>query len=294
MPDGSIIYVRGWEIDGFFQGIYPSLKNKIVLITGESDLSVPASHHRHYVQSDSKILHWFGQNSELVSSQTDHRFTAIPIGLNCKEQSAHMTKVQLEYQGKKMVQDEALEVDDPLRIFSQEAFGKLLLLNYDPTTDSTGERQTIWNNACTEGNADNWLEFADCFGKERGVVQYDAQMQDIYKRNLRYKFWLSPRGNGLDCHRTWEALYFGRIPIVRSSTLDGLLNGLPVLIISDWNQITRAFLEESFTKILENRRAGKYSFDKLQRGYWSNIILEKSRHEYPIENRTERCWNMYL
>ncbi|CAF4740942.1 unnamed protein product, partial [Rotaria sp. Silwood2] len=28
------------------------------------------------------------------------------------------------------------------------------------------------------------------------------------------KFILSPRGNGLDCHRTWEAFLMGAVPIV--------------------------------------------------------------------------------
>ena len=32
-----------------------------------------------------------------------------------------------------------------------------------------------------------------------------------------YKFALSPEGNGIDCHRTWECLYLGVIPIVKKS-----------------------------------------------------------------------------
>ena len=54
----------------------------------------------------------------------------------------------------------------------------------------------------------------------------------------RHRFVLSPRGNGLDAHRTWEALLVGAIPVVRSSALDILYEGLPVLIVKDWAHVT--------------------------------------------------------
>ena len=38
----------------------------------------------------------------------------------------------------------------------------------------------------------------------------------------KYKFILSPSGAGPDCHRTWEALYMGCIPIVISSSIKEL------------------------------------------------------------------------
>ena len=50
---------------------------------------------------------------------------------------------------------------------------------------------------------------------------------------------VSPHGNGLDCHRTWESLVLGNIVIVKRSSLDPLYEGLPVVIVDDWQQITR-------------------------------------------------------
>ena len=38
----------------------------------------------------------------------------------------------------------------------------------------------------------------------------------------KYAFVLSPRGRGLDCHRTWEALCLGCIPIVKKSPITKL------------------------------------------------------------------------
>ena len=40
--------------------------------------------------------------------------------------------------------------------------------------------------------------------------------KELWAQYRKYRFGVSPRGNGLDCHRTWEMLYFGMIPIVES------------------------------------------------------------------------------
>lgn len=47
----------------------------------------------------------------------------------------------------------------------------------------------------------------------------------------------APRGNGLDTHRFWEALYRGSYPVVvKSSWSDNLESmGVPLISISDWN-----------------------------------------------------------
>lgn len=78
LPPGSIIYVRIWAIDEFFNNVYPHLQNNFVLITGEGDLSSPV--HLEYLESsDSKIIHWFGQNGQYHVSKSK-KFTHIPIG----------------------------------------------------------------------------------------------------------------------------------------------------------------------------------------------------------------------
>jgi hypothetical protein len=39
---------------------------------------------------------------------------------------------------------------------------------------------------------------------------------ELYEK-INYAFVASPYGGGPDCHRTWEALILGCIPIVKSS-----------------------------------------------------------------------------
>ena len=60
-----------------------------------------------------------------------------------------------------------------------------------------------------------------------------------YYRHLvkRSKFVLSPPGNGADCHRTWEAIYLGAVPIVKSKFWPFNGFALPTLVLQDWNQL---------------------------------------------------------
>jgi hypothetical protein len=51
------------------------------------------------------------------------------------------------------------------------------------------------------------------------------------------RFVLSPTGNGIDCHRTWEAMYLGAIPIVRRVHWPFADLELPVLVVNEWRDL---------------------------------------------------------
>ncbi len=53
----------------------------------------------------------------------------------------------------------------------------------------------------------------------------------------RSKFVLSPPGNGPDCHRTWESIYLGAIPIVKESSWPFKSLNLPVASVARWDQL---------------------------------------------------------
>ena len=49
----------------------------------------------------------------------------------------------------------------------------------------------------------------------------------------------------MDTHRSWEMLLLGMTPIVKSGPLDKLYDGLPVIIVKDWEDLCRLnYLEE--------------------------------------------------
>jgi hypothetical protein len=83
---------------------------------------------------------------------------------------------------------------------------------------------------------------------------------------LEYTFVLSPTGIGLDCHRTWEALCLGCIPIVCVKEFKTLFNNLPVLLVNDWKEVTQELLENTIQDF-KNRTFNK---NKLTLKYWVN------------------------
>jgi hypothetical protein len=70
----------------------------------------------------------------------------------------------------------------------------------------------------------------------------------------RSEFVVSPWGAGPDCHRTYEALAAGAIPIVkRHSGLDPIFLGEPVVVVDQWSDLTPALLASSQVAALPNR-----------------------------------------
>lgn len=80
----------------------------------------------------------------------------------------------------------------------------------------------------------------------------------------RSRFVVSPPGSGLDCHRTWEALYMGCYPIVLSSTLNPLYEELPVVVVNSWEEVS----EELLAKKEEEFQKGNWNSSKLYMPYW--------------------------
>lgn len=91
-----------------------------------------------------------------------------------------------------------------------------------------------------------------------------------YVANLiSYAFCMCPRGNGIDTHRIWEALYLGCIPIVKKHVTHKCLSDLPVMLVDEWEEVTPQRLESEYRNIQE----GEYKMEKLSFSYWKERIL---------------------
>jgi hypothetical protein len=96
----------------------------------------------------------------------------------------------------------------------------------------------------------NYRERSIALENARGVsgvklVTEPITPKEYRKLLLRSKFVLSPPGNGPDCHRTWEALYLGAIPIVLRNSWPFSNKNIPALVVESWNN-----LEQSISKPL--------------------------------------------
>tara|TARA_B100000424_G_scaffold130261_1_gene98715 strand:+ start:1874 stop:2581 length:708 start_codon:yes stop_codon:yes gene_type:complete len=93
------------------------------------------------------------------------------------------------------------------------------------------------------------------------------------------KFAPSPEGNGIDCHRHWEALYCKSIPIIEDNDeIKFKFDGLPVLYTKDYSEITPDYLTKKYQEILET----DYDFRKLFLSNYSpeiqKRIIERSNY----------------
>ena len=98
----------------------------------------------------------------------------------------------------------------------------------------------------------------------------------IYRRILlKYMFVASPEGNGIDCHRTWEAMYLRTVPIVtRSPVTEFFVNlGLPMLMVDSWSDINKLTQHD----LVEIYREKLIQFENkaLYFEFWKNKIRSK-------------------
>lgn len=98
-------------------------------------------------------------------------------------------------------------------------------------------------------------------------VDWDKRKEQEYFNDLtRSRFVISPPGNGMDCYRTWEALACGAIPIVKKSFLAPLYEGLPILQVESFEEIT--------PDLLENFVPDVSRLEKLTTSYWKAKVNE--------------------
>lgn len=79
-------------------------------------------------------------------------------------------------------------------------------------------------------------EFVGNYDKSFQMPNFSSPL-NYRKLVLSSRFVISPPGNGPDCHRTWEAMYLGAIPVVLRKSWPFAHLELPVLIVDTWEQI---------------------------------------------------------
>lgn len=210
----STIFVKTDYLEEFFKHYHPQIKYPYILVTHNSDYGIPGPHASFL--DDPKLIGWFGQNVESYHP----KLHPLPIGFANSHWPHGNTAIIDEVRRKK-------KKKRPI----------VLYLNFQVVTCS-GERQHVFD-----------LFSVKPYCRVDQPKDFKTYLNDL----AQTKFVLSPRGNGLDCHRTWEAILMGAIPIVKSSTLDPLFKDLPVLIVKDWQDINKKFLRRAWSKLILKR-----------------------------------------
>lgn len=105
-----------------------------------------------------------------------------------------------------------------------------------------------------------------------GITNQVIDAESYFLALPSYKFVLSPEGNGIDCHRHYEALFAGCIPIVeKQPCVMEKYAGCPVLYTTDYSELTPEFLEETYHRMLDETfdfsRLFLNSYDELTQAY---------------------------
>lgn len=122
-------------------------------------------------------------------------------------------------------------------------------------------------------------------GFENVAIEKDKFFEELPK----YRFVISPEGNGVDCHRHYEALMAKCIPIVEDSALIRAKYGnAPILYTHDYSEITQEYLEQKYTEMLDL----KWDFSQLFLSSWSpeEQLLIKYRGNFWCEKLAGRPW----
>ena len=106
---------------------------------------------------------------------------------------------------------------------------------------------------------------------ETGLDVEERLPYEQYLRRLAGAYFcISPNGNGIDCVRTWEALYVGTVPVVTRSLVTEAHADMPLVVLDDWSHFSRIdFSPELYERVWGNwdpaqLRLDRY-FDRIER-----------------------------
>lgn len=96
--------------------------------------------------------------------------------------------------------------------------------------------------------------------ESNGIQNTVLSPLEYFTQLPNYKFVISPEGNGVDCHRHYEALIAGCIPIVEESQhIRDVYGDCPILYTTDYSEITPEYLLKKYDEMLDKT----YDFSKL-------------------------------
>lgn len=258
---GETLFVHPDFLTDFVSKLLPTLTVPFVLVTGCSDYTIPFhfSTETSILLKDRIVLKWFAQNCAMKLGKLER----LPIGLDYK--SLNCVVVDRIFEGlpciplEEAFEQNIVEIKEDTYIHSENIQDEVI-----------EELRVTEKKSICYGNFH--FSTATLYGSDRKeafqkispeLIEFEESRlsrSEMFKKMAQYKFVVSPFGNGLDCHRTWEALALGCIPIVRSSGLDPLFEGLPVIIVNDWSELTREKLDSFIPDASQ--------IEKLQLEYW--------------------------
>lgn len=206
---GDTVFLKLEDIP-FFLRIAPF--SKVILVFGNSDMAFTDQHYN--------LLKSHALRIYAVNCQAQHAIP-IPLGFIDPQYSNHALLHQIRNEP---TQERTIPV----------------LLNFLIATNRPArmEAYTYFKDKafCVLNEEYMFFDYDKSFQRNHPDV-LNRQI-DFYRSLKRARFAICPIGNGVDTHRIYECLYFGVIPIVKTSFLDRMYSKLPIWIVQNWSDVT--------------------------------------------------------
>lgn len=241
VEEGQIIYVKNDLLERYFMNIHPLVKAPYILLTHGDDFTLDDSDRYRIIASDEKIIHWYSSNLNFIHEG----LTLLPLGLENFRAGTPYNFIN-SYRKFWSGAGELLAHKSPKIIFG-------FTLNKANT-----EREDAYKTLTSMNIAE----------------EINLPRAEYYNTLAQAQFIACPRGNGIDCHRIWEALYLNTIPVLIRSSFSTHLEqaGFPVLIVEKWSDL-KDFTSDSLHHFYEENKAKfKESSEKLYLNYWLQKI----------------------
>lgn len=231
-----------------------------VLVTHHGDPTIPDSciNKSNEILNSPNLVHWFSQN---LTKHDNPKLTPIPIGINYH--SLYLQEEPNLWWGEGGVET-PVEQEKYLETLEKKPFYERELKVYTNFSHRKHNNNKL--------NKSDRVAALEQIPKDLIVIEESGiKRKKTWENMVKYAFTASPLGKGLDCHRTWEILASGGIPIVKKSTNDPLYKDLPVLIVNAWSDINKNLLKDTINKFKNT----KFNMDKITNKYWVDLIKEK-------------------
>jgi hypothetical protein len=255
MFDGMSIFVGSDYLQYFVSSILNKITNKFILITGTSIKTCPVEvldQSSFFKLINNKyLIRWCSQNNVI---QNQPSIIQIPLGMDYHSVYNDPKKWEKISDGKSPVEQENFMIDviNNSKPF-YERINKIYV-NFEVMADRFGQRKD-----CLKKISSSLL----------AMYQQKLKRTQTWINTTKYAFVLSPYGQGMDCHRTWEALILGSIPILKSKEFVNMFKDLPVLFVEDWSDINQQLLDDTIEKF----KNLTFNYDKLTLKYWKQIVF---------------------
>jgi hypothetical protein len=210
----SVIFAH--DADVATRVVFPHMRHTYQPFTLVTCRDIPVDDHRLSLAPDNMVK-WYGNNATADSD----RVHGIPIGLPPLNAGFNS--------GDGCAGPEKRSLLMELMNDGQEKQNLVYMAHRNET--NPGERSRLYD---MFGGKD----WTTCKGGD-ARIPYPEYIQDVHS----HRFMICPPGAGFDCHRVWESLYLGTVPIVLRSPAMEYFSELPILFVDDWDEVTREFLE---------------------------------------------------